>query len=440
MPPHSLTMTMIGACAALGRLVRLQRRLEPRSLRRRRARDDQHVRRDRGGGARLDVRRVDGEGQALAARRASPARSRVLSRSRRRPAYAGPMGAIVLGLIAGVVCFFFCSAVKNALGYDDALDVFGVHCVGGIVGAILHRHPGQSRARRHRHHGLRRPARSPTTTSSTQLIAQCKAVGMTLLWSGIGTLIILKVIDVIIGLRADARQRARRPRPHRSRRARLQHVTHSLSRAGEGRRRTLRTRLGWRPGTAPSVERPRLTPRPLTFLPALCARRLRRERRACQPSFRSTAARFSAHRMASAALALPQHASAQGAVLTRPIPSSGEALPLVGLGKLDHLQCRQRSAGARFLRRRDARVLRGRRAHDRFLADVRLLAAGDRRRAEEVRRRERVLRRQGVDLVRPRAGRRRSKPRANSGACRSSICCRCIICSPGKSTCARCSP
>ena len=51
--------------------------------------------------------------------------------------YAGPMGAIVLGIIAGVVCFIFCSAVKNAFGYDDALDVFGVHCIGGIIGAIL---------------------------------------------------------------------------------------------------------------------------------------------------------------------------------------------------------------------------------------------------------------------------------------------------------------
>ena len=46
------------------------------------------------------------------------------------------MGAIVLGLVAGVVCLFFVTTVKNALGYDDALDVFGVHCVGGIVGAI----------------------------------------------------------------------------------------------------------------------------------------------------------------------------------------------------------------------------------------------------------------------------------------------------------------
>ena len=42
----------------------------------------------------------------------------------------------MLGLVAGVVCLFFCSTVKNALGYDDALDVFGVHCIGGIVGAI----------------------------------------------------------------------------------------------------------------------------------------------------------------------------------------------------------------------------------------------------------------------------------------------------------------
>src|SRR6188768_2357330 len=50
--------------------------------------------------------------------------------------YSGPMGAIVLGLVVGVVCLFFCTVVKNALGYDDSLDVFGVHCVGGIVGAI----------------------------------------------------------------------------------------------------------------------------------------------------------------------------------------------------------------------------------------------------------------------------------------------------------------
>lgn len=46
------------------------------------------------------------------------------------------MGALVLGLVAGVVCLMFCTAVKNALGYDDSLDVFGVHCIGGILGAL----------------------------------------------------------------------------------------------------------------------------------------------------------------------------------------------------------------------------------------------------------------------------------------------------------------
>ncbi len=114
--------------------------------------------------------------------------------------FAGPMGALVLGIIAGVVCFLFCSAVKNAFGYDDALDVFGVHCVGGIIGAIL---TGI----------LVNPALGGTGVMNyetgkildydliTQVIAQCKAVGVTLLWSGIGTLVILKVIDVLIGLR-----------------------------------------------------------------------------------------------------------------------------------------------------------------------------------------------------------------------------------------------
>ncbi len=50
--------------------------------------------------------------------------------------FAGPMGSIVLGIVAGGVCFAFCSTVKNAFGYDDALDVFGIHAVGGILGAL----------------------------------------------------------------------------------------------------------------------------------------------------------------------------------------------------------------------------------------------------------------------------------------------------------------
>ena len=114
--------------------------------------------------------------------------------------YAGPMGAIVLGLVAGFVCFIACSAIKNALGYDDALDVFGVHGVGGIVGAI-----GTGI--------LAAPFLGGTgvfdyTTGKvadfdmvTQVMSQIKAVCLTIVWSGLGTLILLTVVRVIVGLR-----------------------------------------------------------------------------------------------------------------------------------------------------------------------------------------------------------------------------------------------
>jgi Amt family ammonium transporter len=115
--------------------------------------------------------------------------------------FAGPMGALVLGLIAGVVCLIFVSAVKNALGYDDSLDVFGIHCIGGIVGALA---TGI----------LVSPALGGTGIFdyvagkvadydfTTQMIAQGKAVLTTLVWSGVGSAILYKVVDLIVGLRA----------------------------------------------------------------------------------------------------------------------------------------------------------------------------------------------------------------------------------------------
>ena len=110
------------------------------------------------------------------------------------------MGAIVLGLVVGVVCLFFVTTVKNMFGYDDALDVFGVHCIGGIVGAI-----GTGI--------LVAPVLGGTgimdyTTGKiadydfvTQVTAQCKAVLTTLVWSGVGSLILYKVVDFTVGLR-----------------------------------------------------------------------------------------------------------------------------------------------------------------------------------------------------------------------------------------------
>ena len=115
--------------------------------------------------------------------------------------FVGPMGAIVLGLIVGAVCLFFCSVVKNAFGYDDALDVFGIHCIGGIIGAIgtgILVNPALGGT------GIYDYAagRIADYDFMTQLIAQCKAVLLTLVWSGVGSLILFKVVDLIVGLRA----------------------------------------------------------------------------------------------------------------------------------------------------------------------------------------------------------------------------------------------
>ena len=118
--------------------------------------------------------------------------------------FVGPMGAIVLGLIVGVVCFFFVSVVKNKVGYDDSLDVFGVHCIGGIIGAIgtgILVSPALGGV------GLTDYTTKPGSASPgtydmlTQVIIQGKTVAFTLLWSGIISAILYKLIDLTMGLR-----------------------------------------------------------------------------------------------------------------------------------------------------------------------------------------------------------------------------------------------
>jgi Amt family ammonium transporter len=110
-----------------------------------------------------------------------------------------PGGAIAIGIAAGVICFFASTTVKNALGYDDSLDAFGVHCIGGIVGAIL---TGVFSA------GVLSatdtlPEGTPGLLEGNpgQVIIQLIGIGCTLVYSGIGSLIILKIIDAVIGLR-----------------------------------------------------------------------------------------------------------------------------------------------------------------------------------------------------------------------------------------------
>ncbi|MEN9754512.1 MAG: hypothetical protein RLZ07_894 [Pseudomonadota bacterium] len=123
--------------------------------------------------------------------------------------FAGPMGAVVLGLVAGAVCFFFCSTVKNAFGYDDSLDVFGVHCIGGIIGAIS---TGILVSKGLGGVGIADYISNPGSivegayTMSGQVWTQTKAVLLTLVWSGVGSAILYKVVDVVIGLRVPVEQ------------------------------------------------------------------------------------------------------------------------------------------------------------------------------------------------------------------------------------------
>jgi ammonium transporter, Amt family len=118
--------------------------------------------------------------------------------------FSGIMGAIVLGLVVGVVCLIFCTAIKNALGYDDSLDVFGVHCVGGIVGAIatgilVSPDLGGTGV-------MNYETGKAAYDFAGQMMSQLKAVAFTLLWSGIGSAILFKIVDVIVGLRVSVEQ------------------------------------------------------------------------------------------------------------------------------------------------------------------------------------------------------------------------------------------
>jgi len=125
--------------------------------------------------------------------------------------FAGPMGAIVLGLLVSPICIFFCSVVKNALKYDDSLDVFGIHCIGGIFGAIATGvlvDPALGGAGIVDYttclkDGDISTCDTATYVMATQVMAQIKAVLVTLVWSGVGSAIVFFLIKFTIGLRAD---------------------------------------------------------------------------------------------------------------------------------------------------------------------------------------------------------------------------------------------
>ncbi|MBN7806216.1 ammonium transporter [Agrobacterium rosae] len=105
----------------------------------------------------------------------------------------GPMGAIVMGAIVSPLCYFFVSVVKNKFGYDDTADVFGVHGVGGIFGALATGIFASA--------SLGGVGYAGEQTMSGQFLVQLQAVVVTLLWTGIGSAILYKVVDLIVGLR-----------------------------------------------------------------------------------------------------------------------------------------------------------------------------------------------------------------------------------------------
>ena len=107
----------------------------------------------------------------------------------------GPVGAIVLGAVASLVCYLFVSSIKIKLGYDDSLDVFGIHGIGGIVGALgtgILTAPGLG------------GTGGEDFSIGGQFMTQLTAVVITIVWCGIASAILYKIVDLVIGLRPTA--------------------------------------------------------------------------------------------------------------------------------------------------------------------------------------------------------------------------------------------
>jgi len=104
--------------------------------------------------------------------------------------FVGPSAGVIIGLVAGVVCFIAATSLKHALGYDDSLDAFGVHCVGGIVGALLT--------------GVF--ASKEISGMDGSVLTQLKGVAVTLIYGFAASYVILKIIDKTMGLRVAEEQ------------------------------------------------------------------------------------------------------------------------------------------------------------------------------------------------------------------------------------------
>src|ERR1700680_573279 len=99
--------------------------------------------------------------------------------------FVGPPASVIIGVAAGVICFLSSTSLKKALGYDDSFDAFGVHCIGGIIGALL----------------TGALVSKEISGASGSVLLQLKGVTATLVGSFVWSIIILKILDLTIGIR-----------------------------------------------------------------------------------------------------------------------------------------------------------------------------------------------------------------------------------------------
>ena len=107
----------------------------------------------------------------------------------------GPMGAVAIGFASGLLCFWGATSLKHKLGYDDSLDAFGVHGIGGIVGALL---TGIFASESLGGMGL------PNGSIGSQFVSQLIGVVFTIVYCGVLSFVILKIVDALVGLRVSA--------------------------------------------------------------------------------------------------------------------------------------------------------------------------------------------------------------------------------------------
>jgi ammonium transporter, Amt family len=112
----------------------------------------------------------------------------------------GPAAAVVIGLSAGVICYFATTFLKNAMKVDDSLDVFPVHGVGGILGTLLAGVFASTQLGIFSGHGFS----AGIDSMGGQLAVQATGVVTTFVYSGVMTFIILKLVNILVGLRVDS--------------------------------------------------------------------------------------------------------------------------------------------------------------------------------------------------------------------------------------------